>query len=622
MQTGPDPQARRSVPGRLVLVAALLAALLAGVSSPLSFLSGGRVAAQTVSPTFVYQSVFNGAQFDSGHDEVVDGAGNAYVLARAYDTTNDVMVVKFSPSGAVLFTTYLRGSLTDYGTGLALDGNGGLLVAGWTDSSDFPIIDAIQPVMDARRSGFIARLAVSNGAILSSSFFGGNSVDEIHDVGVGPSGEIYLVGSTESTDFPTVNPLQASLNTSAGYNYSDAFIVRLSADAHTILYSTYLGGEYDDQAGSVGLDAAGDVYVAGTTSSDHFPTANPVQPARSANADVWAARLSPDGANLEYSTYLGGSGNESLARIAVNSAGYAILAGTTDSSDFPTTPAAYQPVYNGGLCGTAGFDQHRCTDAYVAGLAPDGSQVYGTYLGDSLDDEARGVAVDDAGNAYVIGYINIPGVPAGYPPTPKIFVDSLDASGSSLLFSVLVTSAVFNDGHGIAVGPGGDVFFTGAQNAPSDVYAARLTGIGGSSPPTATPPPTNTPASPTSTPIPTLTPTPSAKTLHVSDLDGGASRSSRSWKARVTILVQDAGNMPVANVTVRGNWSNGYSGSAHCTTGSSGTCTLTSGNISLSKGSVTFTVSNLARSGFTYNPAANGDPEGDSNGTTIVVSRP
>lgn len=627
--------------GRTLLVAALLVALLASVVNPLSRLPAAQAAGQSrgaasfysdlrgndpsgwtmgrsvgvdllAGPSFVYQIVFSGAEFDSGHDEVVDVGGNAYILARAYDTSNDVMVVKLSPSGAVLFVTYLRGSLTDYGSGLALDGQGGLLVAGWTDSSDFPVVNAAQPVKDNNRSAFLARLATADGTVVYSSFFGANRADEFHDVVVNAAGEIYLVGKTDSTDFPTLNPLQANLNLTNCF-CDDAFILRLSADARTILYSTYLGGEVDDQADSIGLDAAGNIYVAGITKSNAFPTANPIQAARSGDFDLWAARLSPDGTHLDYSTYLGGSKTERLARIAVDPAGYATLAGSTNSASYPTTTGAYQPSFGGGLCGVAGFGQQSCTDAFVTRLAPDGSRLaYSTFLGGGNDDEGRGVVVDGAGNAYVVGYTISTDVP---PSEFDIIVFSLDASGSQLRYSVKAWSAVANDGHGIALGPDGDVYFTGAKNAPSDLYAARLA-EGGAPPPTATPVPTNTPVPPTPTPLP------QGGSLHVGDLDGSSASSARYWKATVRIVVHDAGHNPVGSVTVRGAWSDGYSGNVQCVTGPDGACTLTTGNVRAKVKSVTFTVKRLVKSGYTYSAAANHDPDGDSNGTSIVVLRP
>ena len=142
MHTEAVSRARRVAPGHLLLVAVLLATML----SLLAFQSHVLAAGQTdATPTFVYQTNYNGGSFDSGgHDEVVDSAGNAYIVESVYDsiTSNDVLVVKLSSSGSVLFTTYLRGSKLDWGASLALDGQGGLLVAGFTDSPDFPLVDA------------------------------------------------------------------------------------------------------------------------------------------------------------------------------------------------------------------------------------------------------------------------------------------------------------------------------------------------------------------------------------------------------------------------------------------------------------------------------------------------
>ncbi len=249
--------------------------------------------------------------------------------------------------------------------------------------------------------------------------------------------------------------------------------------------------------------------------------------------------------------------------------------------------------------------------------------MYSTFLGGSLDDQLNGVAIDGDGNAYVIGYTVIPPTPPAYLPSLKLYVASLNPSGSNLRYGLTINSADASGSHAIAIGLDGDVYFTGIQNSAEDLYAARLTGSGGSSP-TPTPLPTGTPLSPTPTPTNTPvppTPTPASASLHVGDLDGIAA-GSRAWRARVTVLVLDAGQSPVSNATVSGSWSNGYSGSDQCVTAADGTCSLTTGRINRKVGSVTFTVTNLSRSGYTYNPAANQDPDGDSNGTVIVVSKP
>jgi hypothetical protein len=617
MNSSSPAQARHLSPVRLLFAGGLAAAMMGVVASPPALRSIAWAA--DTSPTFVYQTNYDGGSFDTGgNDEVVDGAGDAYVLEGIYDSIgrNDVLVLKLSPTGAVLFTTYLRGSAIDYGTGLALDGNGGLWVVGFTDSADFPVVNAAQPVMDARRSGFIARLSTSDGAILYSSFFGGNGADQINDLAIGPNGDIYLTGTTDSTDLPVVDPLQASLRST---NDRDAFVERLSPDARTVLYGTYLGGSNYDEGDSIALDAAGNIYVAGDTQANDFPTVNAVQSSWGGDYDAWAARISADGSHLDYSTYLGGSRYEAPSRISVDAAGYVTLTGSTNSANYPTTPGTAQPVATGDICGSSPY-QHYCYDGFVTRLAPNGALVYSTFLGGSLDNQLNNLAVDAAGDVYVIGYSDFAAAPPDYVPTSDIFLASLDSSGG-LRASLLFDAVVPNSSHGLALGPGGDVYFTGVRNLAEDLYAARLS-LGGGPTPTPTPTPTATPT-PTPTPTATPIPTPTVASLHVADLDGGATAVGRRfWRASVTVLVEDAGGGPVANVTVTGRWSRGYSGSAQCVTSAGGTCTLSTGSISQRTGSATFTVNDLTATGYTYSASVNTDPDGDSDGTTIVVSRP
>jgi hypothetical protein len=168
---------------------------------------------------------------------------------------------------------------------------------------------------------------------------------------------------------------------------------------------------------------------------------------------MWVVRVSADGSHLDYSTLLGGSNTDFISRIAVDAAGYVTLAGTTNSNDYLTTPGAYQPNFGGGIVGTAGFNQRVAYDAFATRLTPDGtSLIYSTYPGGANDDEARGVAIDADGNAYVVGYH----ISEDTPPSEfDILVFCLDASGANLLFKVTEWSAVANDGHGIALGPDG-----------------------------------------------------------------------------------------------------------------------------------------------------------------------
>ena len=465
---------------RLLVVASLLLSLAALIfpAGPAHALEGQ--SAVFAAPTFVYETIFDGAFLDSGHDVAVDASGNAYVLASAYDAEHNVLVLKVAPNGMVLWNAYLGGSALDIGTGIDLDGAGDVYVTGWTDSADFPTLNPLQGTLNGPRDAFVAKLSAQDGSLIYSTFFGGGYAEGANDIAVNGLGEIYLIGYTGSTDFPMVNPIQGALNTTYCF-CDDAFVSKISADGSTLLYSTYLGGGFDDEGQSIGLDEGGNIYIAGNTKSNDFPTVNPIQAANAGGLrDVFAARISADGSALDYSTYLGGEEFDRVSRIAVDGAGNAYVAGTTRSVSFPTTPGAFQEQFAGGIleCGSPPYEPLRnCDDLFVTKITPDGSGLaYSTYIGGNLDEEARGIALDGDGNAILAGY----SVSAGFPPagigdSAAIVVPRLNSSGSDLLYTVAIASGSANAGHGIGVDDAGDLYVTGAKNVPADVYVARLT---------------------------------------------------------------------------------------------------------------------------------------------------
>lgn len=287
-----------------------------------------------------------------------------------------------------------------------------------------------------------------------SSYLGGTSTgnDQATALAIDSAGNVYVAGFSGSVGFPTgsVPPIQPKR---AGGN--DAFIAKLSADASTLIYSTYLGGSDDDQATGIAVDSAGRAYVVGTTASTNFPTTPgsfaPTQPAPGQN--VFVAKLNTTGSQLFYSTYLGpGLGGT----ITANGNGVAYVTGTAYCCSFPTTPGAFQ---------TTGVSN----DAFITKINAAGSALaWSTLLGGSFGSGGTGIALDSAQNVYVTGYTissDFPVTSGAFQTTftgyQDVFVTKMNASGSSPVYSTLLGGSYSQQGTGIVVDTSGFAYLTG-----------------------------------------------------------------------------------------------------------------------------------------------------------------
>jgi hypothetical protein len=235
--------------------------------------------------------------------------------------------------------------------------------------------------------------------LVYSTYLGGSGSDQGNAIAVDSSGFAYVTGSTSSTDFPTLNPIQSTYHGGGSGSFGppggDAFITKLSADGSALVYSTYLGGSAQDEGNGIAVDSSGNAYVTGQTIWADFPTANAIQAACDLGSscsygDAFVTKVNAAGSALVYSTYLGGSNDDHGQGIAVDSSGDAYVIGYTDSTDFPIA----NPFQ-------AGFD---FGDAFVTELNATGSAlVYSTYLGGNCHDLGSGIAVDSSGNAFVTG---------------------------------------------------------------------------------------------------------------------------------------------------------------------------------------------------------------------------
>jgi hypothetical protein len=436
-------------------------------------LAGTTAGAQT--PGYEYQTTIPGYYLDSGRGIAVDDDGNAFVIARAIGDyeQNNVLVSKLGTNGIELWSTYIDALDHDYAEDLIIDAAGDLLVTGWTDSDGFPVTDTLG--VNDFRAAFVMRLSSDDGSIISSTLIGGDYTDMGGGIALNDAGEIYIVGTTGSTDFPTTPDAYQPGPTTPFYIYSDAFIMKLNPDADEILCSTYFGATRDDWGYHIGLEGDGSVVISGKTLSEDFPLVDPVQPDTNT---IFLSKFSPDMSSLEFSTCIGGEGYDRLWSMTTDADDMVYLAGSTRSEWFPTTTGAFQDTFVGEVlgCETAFPVTHfNCDDGFVTKLATDGTGIeYGTFLGGTDIDQVRDVAVDGLGNAYVVGYTISPDFPGASEGGPAyIFTSKLDDQGEELEYTLVEFSGSANSGHGIDV-MGGSVYFTGSLGVPADVYVAKL----------------------------------------------------------------------------------------------------------------------------------------------------
>ena len=438
--------------------------------------------ALVIDPVLTYSTYLGGNGYESGQAIAVDSAGNAYVTgdtasvdfptadplqASSGTSASNVFVTKMNASGsALIYSTYLGGGGGNWGTGIAVDSSGDAYVVGNTTSSDFPTAKPIQATNraspNARHSAFVAKLNASGTGLLYSTYLGGSGENWAYGIAVDSYGSAYVTGSTLSTDFPTTVALQATNKATPKTETVTAYVAKLNSAGSALVYSTYLGGSDGDSGQGIAVDSSGNAYVTGYTSSEDFPTVNPLQAGSHGDFDAFVAKLNPRGSDLVYSTYLGGSGVDYGYGIAVDSSGSAYVTGRTYSTDFPTANPL-QALNKGEL------------DAFVAKLNAAGSAlVYSTYLGGDRYDEGNSIAVDPSGNAYVTGVTYSTNFPAATPyqstcggcsTYADAFVVKLNALGSALVYSTYLGGSGVDYGYGIAVDSSGTAYVTGETSS-------------------------------------------------------------------------------------------------------------------------------------------------------------
>jgi hypothetical protein len=269
----------------------------------------------------------------------------AGAFQRAFRGVYDAFVAKLNPTGtALVYSTYLGGTDNDQAFGIAVDTFGAAYVTGETHSTGFPTTPgAFQTSYGGGYDAFVTELNPTGTALVYSTYLGGTGDDVGRGIAVDGAGNAYVTGYTDSADFPTTaGAFQAAFG--GGY---DAFVTKLNATGTALVYSTYLGGTHWDEGWGIAVDAVGDAYVTGYTESTDFPTTTGAFQTTFGGGDAFVTKLNATGTALVYSTYLGGVGHDEGDHIAVDAAGNAYVTGFTSSPDFPTTPGAFQTSNRG-----------------------------------------------------------------------------------------------------------------------------------------------------------------------------------------------------------------------------------------------------------------------------------
>ncbi len=417
-------------------------------------------------------------EFESGRREVTGrmmlGKGNIIRFGLgAYDHSRTLII------DPVVFQ-FLAGSTDDRFGSIARDSAGYVYVTGYTASQDFPKTQLFGTPGEPAFHVFVIKLSADLQKVYYSAIIGGNQTDWAYGIQVDGAGSAYVVGTTSSTNFPTVHAAHANYGDKRVLQPSSAFILKLDPTGATLVYSTYLGGLGIDTGTAIAVDGTGAAYATGSATSPDFPVTpgaihlGPKLVATGPSTEiyqnsVWVAKLSPDG-GFDYVAIYGGSEEAVVQSIAVDSHGNAYVAGelaTSGASDFPIVGNVVQPTRRGSSTCS------NCASGFVSKLNPSGGAfVFSTYFGGSKTDGINGVTLDAAGNIYIVGNTSSPDLPvtAGV-LGPKLvsstnaFVAALDNSASTVLACSYLGGTTAANANGVLVrAPGVIGIVGGAAN--------------------------------------------------------------------------------------------------------------------------------------------------------------
>lgn len=444
-----------------------------------------------IDPVVSYSKLFGGSSDDTFWAMAVDNSGSIYLagetlspglatlgafqtnLAGSYLSHGDVVVAKFNNQlTATNYITYLGGIAAEAAIAIAVDGAGNAYVAGYTDSTNFPTRFAVQtnvagpiaPYPVPNNDAFIAKLDASGSNLLFSTFYGGAGDDIAAGIALDAGNNIYVVGQTASTNFPTANTTNLTLSGAA-----DGFALKLDASGSNVVYAMYLGGAGSEFARDVVVTAGGKPLVTGYTTSTNFPvTANALQRYLNQSTNITSAddsffvELATASGTLNYGTFLGGTNQDRALRLTADAAGAAYLVGWTQSGDYPRSSTNLYSLV---------VSNATYADVFVTKLNPSFTNFdYSVTFGGNGRDSGWDIAVDSQGRASIIGETGSTDFPTNGLTSilrgansggVDAFIAQLNATGDAFTYSAYLGGVGEDVGYGVAVDVAGNAYYAG-----------------------------------------------------------------------------------------------------------------------------------------------------------------
>ena len=364
----------------------------------------------------VYATYLGGSSAELAHAVAVDLAGNAYVTGGTASSDfpvvvgpdlvlngdSDAFVTKISPTGtALIYSGFIGGGGGEDGRGIAVDVAGNAYVAGGTNSDQMSFPVNVGPDLTfngGSADGWVAKINPAGTTLVYAGYVGGSGRDLVEAIAIDAAGNAFVTGTTDSNEASFPVAVGPDLTFSGAPFIFDAFVAKVNVAGTGLVYAGYIGGTASDFGKGIAVDSSGSAYVAGTTASDQttFPVTVGPDLTQNGDFDAFIAKLTPSGSGFIYLGYIGGSGGDAATAVAVDSAGNAYVAGEAGSTE-ATFPVSLGPdlTFNG---------PPDDGDAFVAKVRADGTGlIYSGYIGGSAPDEAFALAIDPAGNAYVVG---------------------------------------------------------------------------------------------------------------------------------------------------------------------------------------------------------------------------